>query len=147
MDKVVFRLTDILFANLKSMALAADALHVIAPTSGDLTLDNLSSSETWLRAEVPGVPQEKYQEQGPLQPEDFPDTALSAILLEVCRLLFPTKDQSFDADVVVRTEGRCLEFCILGTMPVENVGQLIGQLEEKRRLLLQASGAGCNQES
>lgn len=60
---------------------------------------------------------------------------LADILEEAAKLLFPTSDRTVDADVVVRQEGRSVEFCIAGRMRTENAARVYVQLLQMLRQL------------
>lgn len=130
-------LADILSSNLRSMALAASMLRDQFPATGGLDSGNQNNYDIWSRVGVPDALTGTYQEPDPKQLAETPGIFASAILEEVCRLLFPTQNRDVDIDVVLRTEGRSCEFCIVGSMSIEKIGLLIEHLESKRRLLLQ----------
>lgn len=144
METSVFQLADILYANLRSMSQASSLLHQLYPSTGGTDSDNQSSFEIWSRSGFPDDPKEIYQVPTPQQLEENPSIFASAILEEVCRLLFPTRDRIVDIDVVLRKEGKSCEFCIVGTMNSEKLGLLIENLESKRLLLNQKSGEEYN---
>ena len=135
-DEISLCLENLLLSSFEDMAEVLTTLRDCFPGSpGTSYVNSQSSSGTWTRVGVLDGQSEADLSRLPAGVSAFPDMDLADILEEAAKLLFPTSDRTVDADVVVRQEGRSVEFCIAGRMRIENAARVYVHLLRMLRQL------------
>lgn len=135
-DEISLCLENVLLSSFVDMMEVLTTLRDCFPGSpGTSYMNSQSSSGTWTRVGVLDGQSEADLSRLPAGVSAFPDMDLADILEEAAKLLFPTSDRTVDADVVVRQEGRSVEFCIAGHMRIENAARVYVQLLQMLRQL------------